>query len=139
VTSPRRRHFVVGPLVALCAVVALVLAGCGGGGGGGGDSSAYVPPKGPATETVEIDAQNFSFTPDKLTAKAGIAEIKLVGKGGIHTLVFDGAFNGFLLEVSGSGDSQSQKVDLKPGKYTFYCNIPGHRAMGMQGTITVTS
>ena len=55
----------------------------------------------------------------------------------IHTLVFDGAFPGFMLEVSGGGDTSTGKVDLKPGKYTFYCNITGHRAQGMEGTITV--
>jgi uncharacterized cupredoxin-like copper-binding protein len=26
----------------------------------------------------------------------------------------------------------------KPGKYTFYCSVPGHRSNGMQGTITVS-
>jgi plastocyanin len=26
---------------------------------------------------------------------------------------------------------------LKPGRYTFYCDVPGHRQAGMQGTITV--
>ena len=56
---------------------------------------------------------------------------------GIHDLVFDGAYPGFLLEADGGGGAQSKKIDLKPGKYTFYCDIPGHRAAGMQGTLTV--
>jgi plastocyanin len=121
---------------ALVSVAVLVLAGCGGGGGGSSDKG-YVPPKGPATETIQITAQNFSFTPKDPTAKAGIAELELVGKGGIHTLVFDGAYPGFLLEVEGN-ETQSQKIDLKPGKYTFYCNIANHRSLGMEGTLTVS-
>jgi plastocyanin len=111
------------------------LTACGGGGGSG--SSGYVPPKGPSTETISIAAGNFFFKPDTVTATPGIATIKLTSAGGEHDLVFDGAYSGFQVEVSGSGSTDSQKIDLKPGKYTFYCNFPGHRAAGMQGTLTV--
>jgi plastocyanin len=117
----------------LCA--GLLFAACGG--DSGGSSSGYKPPSGPSVQTLDIHAGNFYFKPDQLTAKAGVTTMKLTDDGGIHTLVFDGKFPGFMLEVSGGGDTSTGKVDLKPGKYTFYCNITGHRAQGMEGTITV--
>jgi len=116
---------------------AVILTGCGGGGSdSGGDSKAYVEPKGAATETIAIEAGNFYFKPDKISTAAGIAKIELTAKN-IHDLVFDGAYPGFTLEADGGGGTQAKKIDLKPGTYTFYCSITGHRAQGMEGTLTV--
>ena len=36
------------------------------------------------------------------------------------------------------GGSKTLTVNLKPGTYTFYCSVPGHRAGGMVGTLTVS-
>jgi plastocyanin len=36
-----------------------------------------------------------------------------------------------------SGGSKTLTVTLKPGTYTFFCSVDGHRAAGMQGTLTV--
>ena len=44
---------------------------------------------------------------------------------------------GFHVEVSGKGAEDSEKVELKAGTYTYYCSLPGHRAAGMEGTLTV--
>ena len=44
--------------------------------------------------------------------------------------------NGFMIEA-GAGQSASKKVELTAGKYTFYCDIPGHESSGMEGTLTV--
>lgn len=129
----RRGVAVVG--FALLAPVLFVA--CGGGGGGDSGPKAYVEPKGASTETISIEAGNFYFKPDTITATPGIATIALTAKNGIHDLVFDGAYPGFTLEADGGGGKQSKKIDLKAGKYTFYCSITGHRAAGMEGTLTV--
>jgi uncharacterized cupredoxin-like copper-binding protein len=128
----RRRGRAVAALLAL----GVLTAACGG--GGGGDSSSYKAPTGPAQQTAVIKAGNIYFDPKKVELPAGVDAIKLQGEGGLHTLVFDDKkFDGFKLEVTGSGSNDTKKIDLEPGKYTFYCDIPGHREAGMEGTLTV--
>jgi plastocyanin len=121
-------------LLTIAIATAAVVVACGGGGGG----SSYKQPKGPAQKTLDIKGGNFFFDPKSSDAPAGVDAIKLESEGGQHTLVFDGGkVPGFKLEAS-SGKSDELKVNLKPGKYTIYCDIPGHREGGMEGTLTVT-
>jgi plastocyanin len=121
-------------LAAGLAALAIVGAACGGGDGGG---DAYKEPAGRPQEVATVEAGNLYFEPTELELPAGVTAIRLEGAGGTHDLVFDDdAVPGFRLDVSGDGDSDQLKLDLKPGEYTFYCSIPGHRA-SMEGTLTV--
>jgi plastocyanin len=38
----------------------------------------------------------------------------------------------------GPGNIATPITNLKPGKYTYYCSVDGHRQAGMEGTLTVT-
>ncbi|HEY2217244.1 MAG TPA: plastocyanin/azurin family copper-binding protein, partial [Solirubrobacteraceae bacterium] len=37
-----------------------------------------------------------------------------------------------------TGGSKTLTLNLKPGTYSFYCTVPGHRQAGMEGTLTVS-
>jgi uncharacterized cupredoxin-like copper-binding protein len=37
-----------------------------------------------------------------------------------------------------TGGSKTLTLNLKPGTYTFYCSVPGHRQAGMEGTLTIS-
>ena len=36
-----------------------------------------------------------------------------------------------------AGGAVEISAELPPGEYFYYCNIPGHREGGMEGTLTV--
>ena len=43
--------------------------------------------------------------------------------------------SGFKLSV---GDEATGTVELTPGTYTLFCDLPGHESAGMKATLTVT-
>lgn len=89
--------------------------------------------KGPEVTITPFD---IGFRVKQLTAPAGKVQVNYADEGARHTLVIDNV-PGIRLEVGKPGDKASGVVDLKPGAYTFYCDVPGHRAAGMEGTLTV--
>lgn len=94
-------------------------------------------PPGDAISTLEIDATNFKFQAANFDAPAGINEIKYVSKEGSHTLAFDEPQFSYILLAAPGGKGVSKATFVENQKYTIYCTIPGHRAAGMQATITV--
>ncbi len=95
-------------------------------------------PTGPAINTLEVLATNFAFQAKNFDVPAGINEIKYVSQEGSHTLAFEDPELSYFL-LTQPGGKAAQKVDLVKGEpYTIYCTLPGHRAAGMEGTITVT-
>jgi plastocyanin len=119
-------------LVAAAAAVSIFAVACTSTDDGG---KAYREPKGPAQESVSVKGGNYYFEPDPVRLPAGIDEVELVGEGGVHTLVIDGV-DGFELRVDGE-ERDAKLVRLEPGKYTIYCDLPGHRDGGMEATIVV--
>ncbi len=128
-------------VLAAAAAVLAVGVGCSDGESGGSNDAAsgVVEEVESAVETpdVELSATEFDFAPDPARAVAGNVAVALVNDGAIpHTLVVEGV-GGLKLSVTRRGDRDSGKVQLAPGTYTFYCDIPGHRAAGMESTLVV--
>jgi len=40
-------------------------------------------------------------------------------------------------EIVKNGATSTLEADFKPGEYTFFCTVPGHREGGMEGKLTV--
>jgi len=122
-------------------LAACLIAGCGGGGGGGdeNESVTITAPSGGGPAVLTVDAEDVFFRPKTIKAPVGELEIHYVEQGSqVHTLLVSGV-EGFKLTVGPGEKSDTGTVELAPGKYDFYCDIAGHRAQGMEGTITVAS
>lgn len=86
--------------------------------------------------TLTVTAFDIGFREKELSVAAGETQVRYVDEGSLHTLVIEGV-PGFKLEVGKKGDSDQKIVALKPGVLTYFCDIPGHRGAGMEGTLTV--
>lgn len=88
-----------------------------------------------ATLTASMDAGNFFFSPNTVTANAGQkVSITFKNVNGTHTFAIDQL--GIEQNVS-AGGVVTFTAPNKPGRYPFYCSIGSHRAMGMEGTLIV--
>jgi plastocyanin len=111
--------------------VALPLGACGGG------SSSSGPLSG-ADVTVHAK-DTLRFDKSEYTAKAGTIKIGYVNDGNLtHTLLIDGHPEFSKLQVASKGQSQIGTAQLPAGTYQIYCDIPGHRAAGMQASLVVS-
>lgn len=122
----------------LCATALFTvpLAGCG---DDDGDSSGSEDGASSSGDAVVVQAlDSLAFDPDELTAPAGTIELVLENDGSLpHTFVVEDHEDAMTLSVSGGGDTDDGSIDLEAGDYTFYCDVPGHRGAGMEGTLTV--
>lgn len=100
----------------------------GGSGDGGKDSSGGGAP-------VPVALSEFKIAGDLSVASGGTLEVENKGSQ-VHNLVIEG--DGKTADLP-AGKSEALSVDVKPGKYTVYCSIAGHRDAGMVADLTVTA
>jgi plastocyanin len=140
------------------ALAALALVACGGGSdsssstettSGGGESQAEHGGSakeeaggGSSASTLKFEADpngELAYTSTSETAKAGKVTVEFKNPQALtHDVAIEDSSGKEVgaTELIASG-SDTTTVDLKPGTYTYFCTVPGHREAGMEGTLTV--
>jgi plastocyanin len=95
-----------------------------------------------AAQRLSLEANSegqLKYNTAALTAKAGSVSIDFTNMAPLsHNLTVASA-SGTVVGATPTftGGSKTLSLTLKPGTYKFYCTVPGHRAAGMEGTLTV--
>lgn len=137
--------------------LALGISACGGSSGSSSSASSSAAASPPATSSTAAAASSsgsastslsiaadpsgaLKFTKSTLTAKAGTVTISFTNSSPLaHNFTVQQGTSGAVVGSTPTfmGGTKTLTLKLKAGTYTFYCSVPGHRAAGMQGTLTV--
>jgi plastocyanin len=135
-------------VLAVGAIAALGLAACGGGDDSGGSTAASTPATtttaagGGGGSTVNISTptgSTLAYEQSNVSAKAGRVTVAFNNQQAQpHDVVVQDSSGSQLGKTDLISSSQATTtVELQPGTYTFFCDVPGHEAAGMKGTLTV--
>jgi plastocyanin len=119
-------------LLGLCAaLVTPGLVACGSSSSTSGTATTV-----PGAGALAVTAKSFSFTPKEIDVKAGsTATLSLHSTDLAHDFTVK-ELDIHVAVQGGKTTSKSITFD-KPGTYTFYCSVAGHREAGMEGTLVV--
>jgi uncharacterized cupredoxin-like copper-binding protein len=96
-------------------------------GGGGGEAAA--------TE-VDLKLVDVAFEPKDFTIAANTDVVIHLTNAGAAPHNFTAESLGISEDVN-PGESKDVTINTGPGELDYYCDVPGHRQAGMEGTITV--
>jgi plastocyanin len=82
----------------------------------------------------------LSYNTKQLAARAGTVTIVMANMAPVeHNVTVAQGTTVLGATPTFTGGTKTLTLKLKPGTYTFYCSVPGHRQAGMEGTLTVSS
>jgi plastocyanin len=100
---------------------------------GGHDESSDVADD---ARRIEVTGSSFKFDPDEIRVEAGEdVAIVLTSKDILHDFTID-ELDAHVAADRGKTEEGGFTAE-KPGHYTYYCTVPGHRDAGMEGTLVV--
>jgi plastocyanin len=105
----------------------------------GGAASGGGGAVGPAVQIAADPSGNLRYQQKTVTASAGTVNINFTNKSPVphNVTVVKGAGSPLGATQTITSGRAALKLQLKPGTYTFFCSVDGHRAAGMQGTLVV--
>lgn len=116
---------------------AVLLAACGGGTqAGNSDDTGGDSAQGPVVAVTGTDG--LAFQPEEVTASTGSVTFELTSEPSVaHTLAIEGVNSNEPIVTAEAGQTATGTTTLEQGTYTFFCDVPGHREAGMEGTLIV--
>jgi plastocyanin len=125
------------------ALAALAAAGCGGSSkttSSAPEGTSSVSASGAAPLKLAANTEGeLRYDASTLTTRSGTVTIEFTNKAALpHNVTVSNAAGSVLGSTpTFQGGTRALTLNLKPGSYKFYCTVPGHRAAGMEGTLTV--
>lgn len=99
---------------------------------------AETSPVSDGARRIQVSGTSFAFDPAEIRVTAGEdVAIALTSRDILH----DFTVEGLDVHVAAEADETAQgglRAEV-PGRYTYYCTVPGHREAGMEGTLVVES
>lgn len=138
----------------ILAVGLLALAGCGSSSSSTSSATSTPAATSPASsstpaapstvggQTLSLAANTegqLKYNTTSLTARAGNVSISFTNMASLEHNLTVASSSGAVAGATPTfaGGTRTLSLNLKPGTYKFYCTVPGHRAAGMEGTLTV--
>jgi nitrite reductase (NO-forming) len=89
------------------------------------------------TTNVAVTASEFKFSPSSIQVPLGQKVTFTLNNTGVveHDITIQGT--GFTLLANPGQTTTGDFTFDKPGAFSFFCSIPGHKDAGMKGTLTV--
>lgn len=105
-----------------------------------GSEPAPAPPTPPGVPIVQFIAVEYHYTLSRASVPAGEVMLQFVNHGQDEHNLNSESESGEVqadFPTSGSGTVSKLEVELRPGRYTFFCSLPEHEKKGMKATLTV--
>ena len=136
----------------------LAVSGCGSSSKTASSSPASSTPAAPATSSATTPSNpaagggaghalslsanpegQLTYSTTTLTAKAGKVSITFTNMASLSHNLTVASSSGAQVGATETfqGGSKTLALNLTAGTYKFFCTVPGHRAAGMEGTLTV--